>query len=140
MDPYQITLNDTLLERIFQNDGLKPLLEELLNQVLIAQVTEQIGAEPYERSPLRQNSRNGYRERPITTRIGTLTLQVPRLRHGKTCMSVTSVVNWLCYALWSRWLYRMYPPEKSPLWWKKCVALKYPSPPSQHSAKSWTLW
>ena len=82
MDPYQITLNETLLARLFQNDGLKPLLEELLNQVLNAQVTEQIGAEPYERSPFRQNSRNGYRERPITTRIGTLTLQVPRLRHG----------------------------------------------------------
>ena len=57
MEPYQVTLNETLLERLFQNDGLQPLLEELPNQVLNAQVTEQIGAEPYERSPFRQNSR-----------------------------------------------------------------------------------
>ena len=42
MSQYQITLDDALLQRLFQNDGLKPLLESLLNQVLQTQATEQL--------------------------------------------------------------------------------------------------
>lgn len=34
MSQYQITLDEALLQRLFQNDGRKPLLESLLNQVL----------------------------------------------------------------------------------------------------------
>src|SRR5262245_28844187 len=82
MSQYQITLDDALLQRLFQNDGLKPLLESLLNQVLQTQASEQLQAAPYERNDQRQGYRNGYRERSFTTRIGTLTLQVPRLRQG----------------------------------------------------------
>ncbi len=36
----------------------------------------------YERSDERTNSRNGYRVRQLTTRVGTLELHVPKLRHG----------------------------------------------------------
>lgn len=82
MSQYQITLDQALLERLFENDGLKPLLESLLNQVLQTQASDQLQAAPYERSTERQGYRNGYRERSFTTRIGTLTLQVPRLRQG----------------------------------------------------------
>lgn len=82
MSQYQITLDEALLQRLFQNDGLKPLLESLLNQVLQTQASDQLQAHPYERTEQRQGYRNGYRERSLTTRIGTLTLQVPRLRQG----------------------------------------------------------
>ena len=82
MSQYQITLDEALLQRLFQNDGLKSLLETLLNQVLQTQASDQLQARPYERTEERQGDRNGYRERSFTTRIGTLTLQVPRLRHG----------------------------------------------------------
>ena len=58
------------------------LLEEIFNQVLIAQSTEQLGAEPYERSDDRTAYRNGFRNRELTTRMGTLTLRVPRHRNG----------------------------------------------------------
>jgi transposase-like protein len=34
------------------------------------------------RSPERVNSRNGYRERPLDTRVGRIDLQVPKLRKG----------------------------------------------------------
>jgi transposase-like protein len=51
--------------------------------VLNAQVTEQVQAEPYERTEERQAYRNGYRQRTMNTRIGTLELQVPRLRSGQ---------------------------------------------------------
>jgi transposase-like protein len=82
MGQYQITLDDALLEHLFANDGLKPLLEQMLNQVLQAQVTQQLQAAPHERTQERQGYRNGSRERLLTTRVGGLTLQVPRLRQG----------------------------------------------------------
>lgn len=82
MSQYQITLDAAQLQCLFQNDGLKPLLEQVLNQVLQTQVSEQIAAHPHERTEERTTYRNGYRERDLTTRIGTLTLRVPRLRSG----------------------------------------------------------
>jgi putative transposase len=82
MSQYQITLEHDLLQRLFANDGLKPLLEQVVNQVLQAQVSEQLQALPHERTDERQGYRNGTRERSLTTRIGTLSLQVPRLRQG----------------------------------------------------------
>jgi len=55
----------------------------IFNQVLLAQSTEQLGAEPYERTEGRTAYRNGTRERQLTTRIGTLTLRIPRHRNGQ---------------------------------------------------------
>jgi hypothetical protein len=40
------------------------------------EVKQQIGAGRYERSPLRTNQRNGYRERPWDTRVGSILLDV----------------------------------------------------------------
>nr|WP_244499178.1 transposase [Thermoanaerobacter thermohydrosulfuricus] len=40
-------------------------------------------ANPYERTEERQDYRNGYYSRNLVTKIGTLTLRVPRLRNGK---------------------------------------------------------
>jgi transposase-like protein len=82
MSQYQITLNEQQLALLFQNDALQPLLESVLNQVLQAQVSEQLNAQPYERTDERQGYRNGTRERAFTTRVGTLQLQVPKLRAG----------------------------------------------------------
>jgi len=48
--------------------------------VLEAQVTEQLGARPYERSERRKAYRNGYRSRTLTTRVGPLVLHVPQVR------------------------------------------------------------
>jgi transposase-like protein len=62
--------------------GLQRLVETVLNQVLEAQVTEQVGAKPYERSASRKAYRNGVRPRTLTTRIGPLVLHVPQLRDG----------------------------------------------------------
>ncbi|HHT54068.1 MAG TPA: IS256 family transposase [Clostridiales bacterium] len=81
-----ITLNTEILQGLFsksgRDDAFAKLLEEILNQVLQAQATEQLQAEPYERNGERQGYRNGFREREITTRVGSLTLAVPRLRNG----------------------------------------------------------
>jgi transposase-like protein len=83
MAQYNITVDDEILKGLFTGDkGIAQLLEQVLNQVLHAQASEQLQAEPYERSEERQGYRNGSRPHPLTTRIGTITLRVPRLRNG----------------------------------------------------------
>lgn len=62
---------------------MKQLMESILNQMLEAQVTEVVGAKPYERSDDRTCYRNGARPRQMKTRIGTLELSVPRVRNGE---------------------------------------------------------
>jgi putative transposase len=55
----------------------------LLGQVLMElEVSQHIGADRHERTPERTGQRNGYRERQWDTRVGTIDLQVPRVRDG----------------------------------------------------------
>jgi transposase-like protein len=87
MAQYNITIDSEILHYLFvkgtKDEKLAKLLESVLNQILAAQATEQIKAEPYERTEKRQDYRNGYYSRSLITRVGTLTLRVPRLRNGK---------------------------------------------------------
>jgi transposase-like protein len=64
-------------------DWLRDLVEWLYQQMLEMEFAEHLGAEPYERTAERQGYRNGYRDRQLHTRVGTLTLRVPRDREGK---------------------------------------------------------
>jgi putative transposase len=83
MARYEIPLNSEQLTGVLTEDqGLQGLIETVLNQVLEAQVTEQIGARPYERSAERKAYRNGARLRTLTTRVGPLGLHVPQVRDG----------------------------------------------------------
>ena len=60
MATYEITLNSEQLSGLLTEDrGLQGLVETVLNQVLEAQITEHIGAQPYERSEARKAYRNG---------------------------------------------------------------------------------
>ena len=54
----------------------------LAQMAMELEVTQQIGAGKYERSAERMTQRNGYRERAWDTRVGTLALQIPKLRQG----------------------------------------------------------
>ncbi|NSW84649.1 MAG: IS256 family transposase [Syntrophothermus sp.] len=84
MAHYQVTVDGEVLQQLFsRDDGLARLVEQVLNQILEAQVTEQLKAKPYERTEERQGYRNGHREKPIVTRIGRLVLEVPRVRSGE---------------------------------------------------------
>lgn len=83
MAQLNITLNqDEILQLLNNNrdEVLKKLLTESLNAILKAESTAQLGAERYERSDQRTDSRNGSRDRKLNTRIGTITLSVPRHR------------------------------------------------------------
>lgn len=61
---------------------IKRIMAKILDEILKSEATEKIKAKAYERSDERTNSRNGYRVRQLTTRVGTLELHVPKLRHG----------------------------------------------------------
>lgn len=61
---------------------LKEIVERVLRQVLEAQMTQHLGAAPYQRSESRKGHRNGYKPRTLKTRVGTLNLLVPQDREG----------------------------------------------------------
>ena len=64
MAQLNITLNQAeILQLLSDNrdDAFKTLLTESLNSILQAESTAQLGAEPYERSINRSDSRNGLR-------------------------------------------------------------------------------
>lgn len=63
------------------SEPFKYFLQEAVNAVLIAESREQLNADRYERTEDRRDCRNGFRERALTTRIGTITLTVPRHRN-----------------------------------------------------------
>jgi transposase-like protein len=86
MAQLNITLNQDEILQLLSNDrdaAFAELLKDTLNCILKAESTEQLKAEPYERTDQRTAKRNGYRDRPFTTRIGTLILRVPKHRDGE---------------------------------------------------------
>src|ERR671930_307354 len=62
----------------FLREGVRVLAEELMEMEL----AEHLGAERHERTADRTGYRNGHRERPWDTRVGTIELKVPRVRDG----------------------------------------------------------
>jgi putative transposase len=63
-------------------DLLQEGVRWLVQQLMEAEVSAQIGAGRYERSEERLTQRNGYRTRPWDTRMGTLEVAIPKLRTG----------------------------------------------------------
>lgn len=84
MAQLNITLDQEEIMRLLADDtgdAFRKLLQESLNAILAAESAEQLKAAPYERSGERTDVRNGSRTRPLTTRVGTIELQVPRHRN-----------------------------------------------------------
>ena len=76
-------LADKLLESATSaEDPLRAMAEMIADFVMEAEVTAKVGAEPHERSTERTTHRNGFRDRRWDTRLGTLSLKVPKLREG----------------------------------------------------------
>ena len=61
---------------------LKEIVQRVLQELLEVEMTEHVGAAPYERSENRTGRRNGYKPRTLRTRVGTLNLLVPQDREG----------------------------------------------------------
>lgn len=62
----------------FLREGVRALAQALME----AEVSQHVGAKRYERTSERTGERNGTRERRWDTRVGSLTLRVPRVRDG----------------------------------------------------------
>jgi len=83
MADFEVTLSGSKLKDLLtRDDGLQGLVEDVLNQVLDAQMTEHIGADRHERSETRRAYRNGNRMRRLYSRVGPLSLRVPQSRDG----------------------------------------------------------
>ncbi len=68
---------------IDQAEFLRDALEQFLQQLMEVDVTAQMGADRYARTETRTNNRNGHRDRPWDTRLGSVQLAIPKLRHGR---------------------------------------------------------
>ena len=64
------------------SDPLRAMAEMVAEFIMESETSQQIGAVPHERTSARVTHRNGYRERRWDTRLGTLQLQVPKVREG----------------------------------------------------------
>lgn len=64
------------------SDVLRPMVERFAAELMSAEADALCGAGYGERSLERVNTRNGYRPRELDTRVGTIELEIPKLRHG----------------------------------------------------------
>ena len=64
------------------SDVLREMVRGFAEQLMAAEVDVLTGAGWGEITPERVNHRNGYRARPFDTRVGTIELAIPKLRHG----------------------------------------------------------
>src|ERR1700726_261461 len=71
-----------LLEKAGDGDFLRAVAEAVLQLLMECDVEGLIGAGRYERSGERSTWRNGYRDRTLDTRLGSLQLRIPKLRQG----------------------------------------------------------
>ena len=84
MAQFNITLNQEEIQALLLDDrgeAFKQILQTSLNKILQAESAEQLKAAPYERSEERTDCRNGSRDRDLNTRVGRITLHVPRHRN-----------------------------------------------------------
>ncbi|MBF0615070.1 MAG: IS256 family transposase [Magnetococcales bacterium] len=72
----------SLAEKAGEPTFLRDLAEFVLQRLMEIEVEGHCGASRYDRNDERSNYRNGYRDRDLETRLGTLELKVPKLRKG----------------------------------------------------------
>lgn len=78
---------DELAGKLFEEaalaeDPLRKIAEMVTSFLMETEVAQKVGAEAHERSEARTTHRNGYRPRRWDTRLGTLNLEVPKVREG----------------------------------------------------------
>src|ERR1700710_1710440 len=71
-----------LLAKAGDGDFLRSVAEAVVQLLMETDVDGLIGAGRHERSGERTTHRNGYRDRTLDTRLGSLRLRIPKLRQG----------------------------------------------------------
>ncbi len=81
-DALRIGLTELLRKAQMEDDVdfLREGMRVFAEAVMEVEVTQHVGAERHARTATRTGQRNGYRERAWDTRVGTIDLQVPRVR------------------------------------------------------------
>jgi putative transposase len=69
-------------EQAGTSDAIRTLLTTLVQETIRAEFDRFLGAAPYERTPARRGHRNGSYPRTLKTRVGAMTLAIPRDRAG----------------------------------------------------------
>ena len=89
-------------------DLMRSLLQHVIHALLSADADTVCGAQWGQHDPQRHTRRNGYRHRPLDTRVGTIDVAIPKLRSGtyfpewslqrrKLCDSALITVVARCY-------------------------------------------
>jgi putative transposase len=79
-------MKNTIVDQIIKGligqgtEGLKPVLELLINTAMKVEREQFLGAGAHERSEDRKGYANGYKPKEIQTRMGALELAVPQVR------------------------------------------------------------
>ena len=73
----------SLIKESVDNKIARSILTKVFNQLMEKERDEYLENEAYQRDPDRKTCRNGYYDRAYTTKIGSITLRVPRTRDGK---------------------------------------------------------
>lgn len=78
------TLSEGVLQLLTENglDCLPELLRVLLNAAMRQERQQFLQAQPFERTPERQAHANGFKEKTVATRVGSITVDVPQVREG----------------------------------------------------------
>jgi putative transposase len=71
-----------MVELVKEGDYLRTVVQEVVQQILEAEMDETLGAGKSERTTNRRGYRSGHYERTLITRVGKLELQVPQDRQG----------------------------------------------------------
>lgn len=80
------TIENRLLEDVLEalisggTEGIRPVLEKLLNEAMKVERSQFLGAGPYERSPQRIGRANGFKDKAVQTRVGSVQLNIPQVR------------------------------------------------------------
>lgn len=81
--------------------NLAEILTDAIQELIEAEVSARIGAEPNERSLARTNRRNGHRDKLVSTPAGDITVGIPKLRKGSFFPELLEPRRRIDKALWA---------------------------------------
>lgn len=95
-----------LSELLIATDGtlstsLAEILATAVQELIEAELTARIGAEPGERSPMRVTQRNGHRPKLVSTPAGDIEVGIPKLRQGSFFPELLEPRRRIDKALWA---------------------------------------
>ncbi len=79
-------LPNNILNPILENglEGLPEAISFLINQAMLIERSQHLGVDPYERNSSRNGQANGFKNRSLESRMGSLDLRVPQVRNTDT--------------------------------------------------------